>query len=94
MPDFSNDLTGVLFKNDKKESDKHPDYKGSAEVGGAEFWLSAWINEKKDGTGKYMKLKFEAKETNGSWEAARTKLKKDEVHEVDEGEIDLDSIPF
>jgi len=59
---YDNELQGVLFKNDKKESEKHPDYKGSIQINGAEFWLSAWINEKKDGSGKYMSLKAQPKE--------------------------------
>ncbi len=39
------DNSGVLFKNDKKESEKHPDYKGNITVGGQDYWLSAWIKE-------------------------------------------------
>ena len=54
-----NDL--VLFKNDKKESDKHPDYKGSGRVNGVDVWLSAWINKSKDGK-TYMSLKTQNKE--------------------------------
>lgn len=55
------DNTGALFKNDKKESDNHPDYKGSATVNGVEFWLSSWINTDKNGQ-KYMSVKFNKKE--------------------------------
>ena len=40
---MTNNLRSVLFKNDRKESDSHPDYKGSAEVEGVEYWLAAWI---------------------------------------------------
>lgn len=54
-----NDL--VLFKNDKKESDKHPDYKGGGMVNGVEVWLSAWINKSKDGK-TYMSLKTQNKQ--------------------------------
>lgn len=43
MADFDNTNRGVLFINDRKTSDKHPDYKGSINVGGKEFWLSAWM---------------------------------------------------
>ena len=54
--------TGSLFRNDKKESETHPDYRGSLMVDGVgDFWLSAWINEKPDGS-KYMSIKCNAKE--------------------------------
>lgn len=54
--------TGSLFKNDKKETDSHPDYKGSALIDGlGECWLDAWINESSSGV-KYMSLKFKAKD--------------------------------
>ena len=48
------DNSGVLFKNDKKDTEKHPDYKGNIMVDGQEYWLSAWIKEGK--TGKFMGL--------------------------------------
>ena len=56
------DLTGSLFKNDRKETDSHPDYKGSALINGVEHWLDAWINTAKDGS-KYMSLKMKPKDT-------------------------------
>ena len=54
------DNTGVLFKNDRKESEKHPDYKGSLIVGGQDYWLSAWIKEGKGG--KFMGLALSPKD--------------------------------
>ena len=54
------DNSGVLFKNDRKESEKHPDYKGYLTVNNQEFWLSSWIKEGK--TGKYMGLAISPKE--------------------------------
>lgn len=54
--------TGSLFKNERKETDSHPDYKGSGLIEGmGECWLDAWINTAKDGS-KYMSLKFKPKE--------------------------------
>jgi len=54
------DNSGVLFKNDKKENEKHPDYKGNIMVDGNEYWLSAWIKEGK--TGKFMGLALSPKD--------------------------------
>jgi len=48
------DNSGVLFKNDKKETGNQPDYKGNITVAGVEYWLSAWIKEGK--SGKFMGL--------------------------------------
>ena len=46
--------SGILFKNDKKEEAKHPDYKGEINIEGESFWLSAWL---KDGQkGKFMSI--------------------------------------
>lgn len=57
---YDNNLSGVLFKNDKGDNEKRPDYKGSAEIEGIHYWVSAWI---RDGAkGKFMSMKYEAKE--------------------------------
>lgn len=58
--EYDNTDRGVLFKNDRKEQDNHPDYKGSINVGGVEFWLSAWIKE--GNKGKFMSLSIKPKD--------------------------------
>lgn len=40
---------GVLFPNDRKESDKHPDVKGNINVDGTEYWISGWKTQTKKG---------------------------------------------
>ncbi len=54
--------TGSLFKNDKRETDSHPNAKGSALIDGVEYWVSAWTND--GGKGKYQSLKFSRKDEN------------------------------
>ena len=60
--EYDNSNRGVLFKNDRKEKETHPDYKGSYTSGdGQEFWLSAWIKKDKNGN-SFMSLSTTAKD--------------------------------
>lgn len=57
------DNSGSLFKNDRKQQPNHPDYKGSALIGGQEFWMSAWIKNADNPDKKtFMSFAFEPKE--------------------------------
>lgn len=68
MADYDNTNRGVLFVNDRKQSANHPDFKGSIDVGGKEYWLSAW--KKSGAKGEFYSLSIAAKEDQG---AAATK---------------------
>jgi hypothetical protein len=46
---YDNTNSGMLARNDKKETEKHPDFKGSINVDGVDYWLSAWVREGKEG---------------------------------------------
>lgn len=54
------DMSGALFKNDRKEKDNHPDYTGTCMVDGSEYYMSAWLKDGKKG--KFMSFAFKAKE--------------------------------
>ena len=53
---------GALFANKDKTTDAHPSAKGSALIGGVEYWVSAWTNTAQTSGERYQKLKFKAKE--------------------------------
>lgn len=53
--------TGSLFRNDTKEGETHPDYKGSVKIDGKEYYLSAWVKATKEGK-KYFSLSFKEKQ--------------------------------
>ena len=56
------DNSGSLFRNERKETDRHPDYTGSVMVGGVEYRLSAWVKGGENGKKKFFSLGFTPKE--------------------------------
>lgn len=80
MAEYDNTNSGALFKNEDKETEKHPDYKGSVNVDGTEYWLSAWLKTSKKGT-KFMSLAVKPKDDKAPAKSRQT-------------DDDPDSIPF
>lgn len=89
MTQFDNTNTGMLARNKNKDSDKHPDFKGSINVNGEEFWLAGWIREGKEGGKmegqKFFSLKVEPKEQAKQAPKNNAKRRQDD---------DDNSIPF
>jgi len=73
----------VLFKNDRKSTDKHPDYKGTIDIEGDEFDLSVWVNKSQAGK-MYMK---------GVWSKRKPKNQEAQTAARDPAD-DPDDIPF
>jgi len=84
--DYSNENRGVLFRNDKKETEKHPDMTGSLNVGGTEYYVSAWTKVSKKGS-KFLSLSVKAKDS-----VAAPALK--QARQVIDNDFDDDIIPF
>ena len=61
MPYEQRDNSGSLFRNDKRETDNHPNLKGSAMIDGTEYWVSAWTKLSKNGE-KWVSLSFQPKD--------------------------------
>jgi hypothetical protein len=77
------DNSGVLFTNDKREKESHPNYKGNIRVDGKDYWISGWIKEGKNG--KFMGLAVSPKEDQPSQPQSKPKAK---IEDMDDG------IPF
>lgn len=84
--EYDNTNTGLLSKNERKESETHSDYKGSINVEGKEYWLDAFIKEGREGTKmegkKYLRLKLRPKDGQPAAKPAPQKRRP-----VDEEEI-------
>ena len=85
MADYDNTNRFVLFKNDKEGNEKRPDYTGSIDVDGTEYWMSAWIKDGKKG--KFMSGQIELKEEK------KKPAKKTEQEQNDDFD-DMSDIPF
>lgn len=59
---------GALFKNTRKKQPNHPDWTGSINVEGDDFYLNGWVKETKDGQ-KYFSLSIKPKDSRKQDEA-------------------------
>lgn len=53
---------GTIRKNDKGDNPKRPDYKGSLDVEGVQFWVSGWVRKRKSDGSPFLSIKVEKKE--------------------------------
>lgn len=61
MTDYDNTNSGALFANTERKTDKHPNARGTLNVEGREYWISAWTKTSKKGD-KYQSLSIQAKD--------------------------------
>lgn len=81
-----------LFKNDRKEKDSHPDYKGDGlDLNGNAVWVSAWIKEGK--SGKFMSLSLQPKEQKPAASAPRQAPQQRQATSPSFADLE-DDIPF
>ena len=59
--DYDSTNRGSIWKNQKKATEKHPDFTGSLNVEGTEYWVSAWLR-KPDANPKAPALSFSIKQ--------------------------------
>lgn len=80
------DNSGAIFKNDKKETDSHPNGTGKAMIDGVMYYVSAWT---KDGAkGKWQSLAFKRVDANASQPAKKEVADTPSIMDIDE------SLPF
>ena len=60
--EYDNTNRGALHKNENKTEDKHPDYSGSINVGGTDYWLSAWVKESQKTGKKFFSMSVKPKD--------------------------------
>jgi hypothetical protein len=56
------DNTGTLGVNNRKETEKHPDYSGSMRIDGRDYWISGWKKIKQADGSNFISLAFKPKD--------------------------------
>lgn len=49
MSNYDNTNKGALFVNERKQTDKHPDWNGKLNINGTEYWISGWSKQSQRG---------------------------------------------
>lgn len=75
-------MSGILFKNEKKEQPNHPDYRGDGMINGVPVWISGWV--KRGQKGPFVSLAFRLK----------GEAKADPISTGRPDDMDGDTIPF
>lgn len=58
---YDNTNTGAMFKAKERATDKHPEYTGTINIEGKEYWLAGWVKESKAGQ-KFFSLAVKPKD--------------------------------
>lgn len=72
MAEYDNSNRGALFANDRKTSDTQPTHTGTINAvcpccqAATDYWLSAWIKDKKNGPGRFFSLSVKPKDANAT----------------------------
>jgi hypothetical protein len=85
---YDNDMRGTLGRNKRKEKDSHPDYSGSCEIDGQQYWISGWVKENGSTGEKFFSLSFKEKDARSNGPASTGMSGKPGFDGID------DDIPF
>lgn len=93
---FDNTNRGSIWKNDKKKKDTHPDFTGSINIEGVEYWLNGW--KRKEGAApKSPAMSFTVRRKDAAGKPAPSRsatLPKASTAAVGRGDDMEDEIPF
>ena len=90
MSNYDDSNRGAIWKNDKKETDRHPDFKGTMNVDGKDYWVSAW-KRKADAHPNAPALSFSVQEKEAQHKQGMKQATKSLDNAFDD---DPDQVPF
>lgn len=83
----NNDVNrGAIWKNERKETENHPDFTGSLNVDGKDYWVSAW-KRKEGASDRAPALSFTVKPKDGQAMPKETRQEPRRRDALDDPEI-------
>lgn len=93
MTEYDNNCRGVLFKNKRKEEgDKKPEYTGSLNVDGVDYFLDAWLKTSQAGE-KFMSVSVKRKDKQAGSAPPQQAQRQQAPQQAGSGFDDLDDLP-
>ena len=93
---YDNSNSGILTRNLEKKQPNQPDYRGTINVDGVDYWLSGWVKEGKAGGKlegqKFFSLSVSPKQQQAAPRSAQAKQAPSVVDT--DGFDDLSDLPF
>jgi len=83
MTEYDRTNTGIISKNDRKETDTHPDIRGSINIDGVEFWLDGWLKTRNDGSGRFYSLRAKRKDAPKPKQVAASRVPGEDDSDLD-----------
>jgi hypothetical protein len=80
--EYDNTNRGVLYRNENKQQENHPEYTGSLNVGGKEYWISGWVKESKKDGKKFFSLSVKKKADENPHAKKQEKFVDDDLSDV------------
>ncbi len=87
------DNTGSLFKNEKKEKDTHPDYRGECLIDGVAYYMDTWMKTADSGR-KWMSFSFKPKQAQPAPPPQRQKDEAYRARQPAKADDFSDDVPF
>jgi len=90
---YDNTNRGGIWKNDRKETDTHPDFTGNLNVDGVEYWINGW-KRKQDANPKSAALSLSIKRKEDRPQGGTTEQQRAAEGQGKSGFEDDGDIPF
>lgn len=94
MTDYDNTNKGIISKNDRKTTDKHPDISGSLNVEGIEYFIDGWQKKRNSDGASFYSLSVKRKAKVAEQISRQAGFEPQGAKPATYGDLDESEIPF